>query len=407
MSPKLTVRSAAGTRDYLPEEMALRNRVKAVIEESFQIFGFLPLETPSLERLEVLTGKYGKEADRLIFQILKRGDELKKGMETGELSDLGLRYDLTVPLSRVIAMNKGKLVFPFKRYQIQPVWRAERQQRGRYREFVQCDADIVGTSSVSADAEIIALTDDILRRLGIPGYKIYINNRKLLQVLIEYCEVPADKFLDVCVSIDKKDKIGWDGVKSELEEKGYQKGIIDNIAERLNLSGKPSVFLDNLWPDLEKSDAGQEAITEMIQLAEDLDAYGVPEDKLIYQASIARGLDYYTGPIYETTVEEPKIGSITGGGRYDNLIGLFSGESIPATGTSIGIERIFDVIRELHLMEDTDESPVKALVTVFSEETRTECPDEIYLNTVRLKNLRTGQQDQLSLENLIEILSRD
>ncbi|HEX7342779.1 MAG TPA: ATP phosphoribosyltransferase regulatory subunit, partial [bacterium] len=201
MSPKITAHRAPGTRDFLPDEMALRERVRRVIEETFRLYGFQPLETPATERLEILTGKYGEEADRLIFKILKRGEELESGKASGDLADLGLRYDLTVPLARVVAMHRGELTYPFKRYQIQPVWRAERQQKGRYREFVQCDADIVGSSSVSADAEIIALTDDILQRLRIPGYRIHVNHRMLLQAIAKAAGVPDDRFLEMCVII--------------------------------------------------------------------------------------------------------------------------------------------------------------------------------------------------------------
>ncbi len=449
MVPKLTVRSAAGTRDFLPDDMARRNRLRGVIEESFRRFGFLTQETPSLERLEVLTGKYGGEADRLIFKVLKRGEELKRSLESGELADLGLRYDLTVPLARVIAQNRGKLVFPFKRYQIQPVWRAERQQKARYREFVQCDADIVGTASVTADAEIIALTDDILQRLGIPGYKIHVNHRLLLQVITAYCKIPEEKFLDVCVSIDKQDKIGWGGVREELSSKGYQTEIIETLISILQFSGKPSEVLESLDFNLQESPEGERAFKEMSQLFEDLIASGVPEDRLLFRLSLARGLDYYTGPIFETIVEEPKIGSITGGGRYDNLIGTFCGEKIPATGTTIGIERIFDVINELQLFGDSDEVPVQVLVAVFSAETRAESlkiaaelrnvgiscevffeakklgkqfayadkrkilyvvvagPDEIAQGEVTVKDMLTGEQQKVSREELLNILMKE
>jgi histidyl-tRNA synthetase len=352
MSAKLTVQNAAGTRDFLPDEIALRDRVLRIIEASFAVYGFQPLETPSIERLDVLSGKYGKEADRLIFKILKRGESLKAGMETGDLCDLGLRYDLTVPLARVVAMNRGQLMFPFKRYQIQPVWRAERPQKGRYREFIQCDADVVGTASVSADAEIIALTDDILQRLGIPGYRIHINHRMLLQAIIKRAGIPDERFFEACIIIDKLDKIGWDGVLGALRENDFSEDSISKLSSLLQSSGTPAEILKTIDPEIV-----------------DFGALGVPDERLSFDLYLARGLDYYTGPIYETLVEEPKIGSITGGGRYDGLIGVFSGETIPATGTTIGIERIIDVIKELNLFKEDTGGKISVLVAVFSQET--------------------------------------
>ncbi len=445
MSPKLNIRAAAGTRDFLPDEMALRNEVRLKIEESFKIYGFLPLETPSIERLDVLSGKYGKEADRLIFKILKRGAELETGIKSGELCDLGLRFDLTVPLARVVAVNRGKLVFPFKRYQIQPVWRAERQQKGRYREFVQCDADIVGTASVSADAEIIALTDDILKRLKIPSYKIYINHRRLLQAVAQTAGVPEERFCDACITIDKLDKIGWDGIKEELRKKDFGEEIVEQLLRLITISGEPADILKEIEGKVGELPDGQRAIGEMTQLFEDLKDLGVPEERLCFSLHLARGLDYYTGPIFETLIEEPRIGSITGGGRYDHLIGVFSGETIPATGTTIGIERIFDVMRELHLLEDKFEASTAVLVTVFSEEVKAESlkiaselrknnipsevfldptkklgkqfsyadrrripyviiigPDEISRGEVTLKILSTGEQKSVHRDKLIE-----
>jgi len=372
MSPKITVHRAPGTRDFLPEEMALRKRIITVIEETFQLYGFQPLETPSLERLEVLTGKYGEEADRLIFKILKRGEELESGKASGELADLGLRYDLTVPLARVVAMHRGELTFPFKRYQIQPVWRAERQQKGRYREFFQCDADIVGTSSPSADAEIIALTDDILQKLGIPGYRIHINHRLLLQALTVCAGIPNERFLEACIVIDKLEKVGWNGIRDELIEKQFDPGCVEKLIGYLLNSGEPQELLGKIAHWIADFADGEKAIRELRLLFADLAALNIAPERLSFSLHMARGLDYYTGPIFETLIEEPRIGSITGGGRYDNLIGVFSGESIPATGTTIGIERIFDVMRELNLFGEIPIASAQVLVALFSEETRAE-----------------------------------
>jgi len=458
MSPKITAHRAPGTRDFLPDEMALRERVRRVIEGTFQLYGFQPLETPATERLEILTGKYGEEADRLIFKILKRGEELsaamaspESGKASGELADLGLRYDLTVPLARVIAMHRGELTYPFKRYQIQPVWRAERQQKGRYREFVQCDADIVGTSSVSADAEIIALTDDILQRLAIPGYRIHINHRMLLQGLVEYCGAPKDRFVDVAVAVDKLDKIGWDGVSEELMRKNIGSGIMDKIRTTIDHSySTPQEFLDGLDADLQAQPSAKRGIEELNQIFKDLKACGISQSRLSLTLRLARGLDYYTGPIFETLIEEPKIGSITGGGRYDNLIGVFSGETIPATGTTIGIERIFDVMRELNLFGEVTAPSAQVLVAVFSEETRAESlkiaaelrragisaevyleppkklakqfayadkkripfvviagPDELSRGEVTVKRLSSGGQIHVSRDHLVEQIGKE
>ncbi|RJP78401.1 MAG: histidine--tRNA ligase [Candidatus Zixiibacteriota bacterium] len=370
MPPKITAHRAPGTRDFLPDEMALRRKVRRVIEEAFERYGFQPLETPAVERLDVLTGKYGEEADRLIFRILKRGDELEAGKASGELADLALRYDLTVPLARVVAMHRGELTYPFKRYQIQPVWRAERPQKGRYREFVQCDADIVGTASVTADAEIIALTHDILQRLGIPGFRIFINHRKLLQAVAQAAYVGDDRFLEMCLIIDKADKIGLAGVWQELEAKGFSGRQIDLLKGMLSAREEPSAALKHIAPYIDETDPGRVALEEMTRLFSDLEALGVPAERIALRLYLARGLDYYTGPIFETLVEEPRIGSVTGGGRYDTLIGMFSGESIPATGTTIGIERLFDVMRELQLFGESAEASARVLVTVFSEESR-------------------------------------
>ncbi|MCX6639792.1 MAG: histidine--tRNA ligase [bacterium] len=448
MATKISARSAAGTRDFLPEEMNLRQSVRRVIEETFALYGFQPLETPAIERLDVLTGKYGEEADRLIFKILKRGEDLKSGLESGELSDLALRYDLTVPLARVVANNRDKLVFPFKRYQIQPVWRAERPQKGRYREFYQCDADIVGTASVTADAEIIALSDDILQRLKIPSYRIQVNHRLLLQAIGIYSGVPQDRFIELCITIDKLDKIGSNGVITELKQKEFPQRVIEKtIGLILNPTSTSRDGLAYVRSYVDQIPEGIRAISEIESIFQQLENLGLSTDRIIFTPHLARGLDYYTGPIFETIIEEPRLGSITGGGRYDGLIGIFSGESIPATGTSIGIERIFDVIKALDLSVADSETKPRIIVAVFSEETRPEAlrivaqlrhagipaevyldearklgkqfsyadrkgirfviiagPDEISRGEVTLKDLVAGEQKTLASANLIETL---
>lgn len=446
---KISVHRAPGTRDFLPEEMALRRRVRRVIEDTFELYGFQPLETPATERLDVLTGKYGEEADRLIFKILKRGEELEAARAGGDLADLGLRYDLTVPLARVVAMNRGELPFPFKRYQIQPVWRAERQQKGRYREFVQCDVDIVGTTSISADAEIIALTDDVLQRLGIPGYRIHVNHRVMLHAIAEVAGVPDDRFLEMCIIIDKMDKIGSNGVLLELRERGFEEGSVNQLMAMIVQSGNPHEVLTGINQYVDQFPSGNRAVSELRELFDNLQNLGVPNERLSLTLNLARGLDYYTGPIFETLVETPRIGSITGGGRYDNLIGMFAGETIPAVGTSLGIERIFDVMRELKLFGETTEASAKALVAVFSPETEGESlkitaelrragipaevflesgkklgkqfayadrkhipyvivagPDEIAKNEVTLKHLASGEQAAVKRDQLVNTLKK-
>jgi histidyl-tRNA synthetase len=446
---KISVHRAPGTRDFLPEEMALRRYVRKVIEETFELYGFQPLETPAFERLDVLTGKYGEEADRLIFKIMKRGEELEAAKLSGDLADLGLRYDLTVPLARVVAMNRGELTFPFKRYQIQPVWRAERQQKGRYREFVQCDVDIVGTTSLAADAEIIALTDHVLHRLGIPGYRIHLNHRKLLQAIAQAASIPDERFLEMCVTIDKADKIGLNGVWEELANKGFITEQIVRLKEMLSAPHDPNVALQHIQPFLEKLESGQIALRETTAFLSHLQDMNVPRERVSLTLHLARGLDYYTGPIFETLVETPRIGSITGGGRYDNLIGMFCGEAIPAVGTSLGIERIIEVMRELKLFGEISEGSARVLVAVFSPETENEAlkiaaelrragvptevflesnkklgkqfayadkkripyvivagPDEISQGVVTLKNLQTGEQKVVDRAQIIEELNQ-
>ncbi len=332
----------SGTRDFLPERLIFRQKVIATIKEVFERYGFLPLETPAMERLDVLSGKYGEEADKLIFKILKRGDELKEAIAKGEeLTDMGLRYDLTVPLCRVVAMHQNEIDFPFRRYQIQPVWRAERAQKGRYREFYQCDADVVGQEAPLPDAELVALTHEVLSALGFSNFTIRVNHRQILSALADWAEIPEGKRPAFFSTLDKFDKIGADGVKKEMTEKGFSG---DSVKRVIGLVVENSLEL--FEQKLKNNDKAAKAAAEMKLLLEYLAQLGVPKESVSFELSLARGLDYYTGPIFETVSKDISIGSITGGGRYDSLVGLFTGKNMPATGTSFGLERIIDILSE-------------------------------------------------------------
>lgn len=357
MAGKIKPRLYKGTRDFLPQEMVKRNYVINLIKSIFEKFGFEPLETPSIELWETLSGKYGDEADRLTYRFTDRGDR-----------KVGLRYDLTVPLSRVIAIYP-QIPKPFKRYQIQPVWRADKPQKGRFREFYQCDVDIIGSSSVLADAEIIAITYEILKKLQFEEFIIRINSRKILAGITEVSATPIEKELDICRAIDKMDKVGLSGVKKELFNRGIKEKSISIILKILNIEGKNIKKLDELETFLNKNQNGLDGIKEIRDLLTYLSFFEIPEKNILFDLYLARGLDYYTGPIYETIVEKPRIGSITGGGRYDNLIGLFSGQPNPATGTTIGLERIITVMEELELFPENISTSVDVLVTVFDETT--------------------------------------
>ena len=344
-----------GMRDILPEQMIRRQYVIDVIRDVFEEFGFEPLQTPALELSEVLTGKYGPDAEKLIYQAGHAG-----GRE-----DLSLRYDLSVPLCRVVAMHP-QLPKPFKRYQIDPVWRAERPQKGRYRQFFQCDADTVGTESMLADAENVTLIYQVLTRLGFEQFKININDRKLITGIGQFAGVPDAQLGGLYRSIDKLDKIGLAGVRNELAENQIPEPVIEKLLPLLQIEGDPATVLNALSEQLSDSEVAREGITELEELNGYLTTLGVPDEFYRVNVSMVRGLEYYTGPIYETVVEEPKIGSITGGGRYDELIGSFSRQGYPATGTSFGIERIIDVMEEFDMFPAAvGKTVTQVLVTVF------------------------------------------
>lgn len=348
---------ARGMRDYLPEDVRRRQYVIGVIADVFQRYGFEPLETPAVENIETLLGKYGEEGDRLIFKILKRGE----GAETGR-ADLALRYDLTVPLARVVAEYRAKLPKFFKRYQIQPVWRADRPQKGRFREFYQCDVDAIGSKSMVVESELLAAASDIFRGLGFNDFRIVINHRKLLNAVLLYAGVPVEQHGAALVIMDKVDKIGVDGVKKEFAEEGLAGETADQLAAMLGTM-KDSSHLEQLSRVV--NDEGQLAIRELREVM-DLSEQTSARPHLELDGYLARGLSYYTGPIFEIRVPDLS-GSLGGGGRYDNLIGMFLNDEVPACGISLGLERILVVMAERSMFPSTlTKAPAGAMVAVWN-----------------------------------------
>ena len=358
MATFIKPRVPRGMQDILPEQMLRRHYVINTVQTVFEEFGFEPLQTPALELSEVLMGKYGPDAEKLIYQAGHSGGK----------ENISLRYDLSVPLCRVIAMYP-QLPKPFKRYQIDPVWRAERPQKGRYRQFYQCDADTVGSESMLADAENVSLIYHVLSRLGFKQFKINVNDRKLITGIGQFAGVPAERLGGLYRSIDKLDKIGLDGVREELRQNEIPEPVIAKLLTLLQIEGDAETVLDKLGEQLGDSEAAREGIVELTELIGYLTMLGVPEECYRVNVAMVRGLEYYTGPIYETLVEEPKIGSITGGGRYDELIGSFSKQSYPATGTSFGIERIIDVMEAFDMFPPSvGKTVTDVLVSVFDDE---------------------------------------
>ena len=358
---------ARGMRDFLPSDVRKREYVIGVIKEVYQSYGFEPLETPAVENIDTLMGKYGEEGNQLIFKILKRGEKLNAGGDEKDLSDLALRYDLTVPLARVVANNKNDLPKFFKRYQIQPVWRADRPARGRFREFYQCDVDAIGSGSMVIEAELISAVSDILKRLGFNDFTIRLNHREVLRDILDTAGVPDDKHTDALVAIDKFDKIGAEGVRAELESRG----VAENSAEMLLglLEQTRRIIEDG-------KDVNRTIVSNLINIVSnevltDLGhilkyAAGVP---IVIDPSLARGLSYYTGAIMEINVPD-LAGSLGGGGRYDGLIGMFGKDQIPACGFSLGLERILVVMEERGMFppEIAASSAADVLVTIWNED---------------------------------------
>ncbi len=365
-----TVQNARGTRDLLPAQMHGRLHVIGIIREAFASFGFEPLETPAFERIDTLMGKYGEEGEKLIFRILERGEGGREGK-----ADLALRYDLTVPLARVIAQNPA-IPMPFKRYQVQPVWRADRPQKGRFREFYQCDADIVGIDSRLADAECLAVAHEALSRLGFADFQIKVNHRKLLSAICAAAGA-ADRESEVLVAIDKLDKIGRDGVSKELADRAFPAEVIERLwtmlAEPGDLDAVEAAVGESARApaaELREVFAHVRSLVGDTSPLEELAALGRPPGagRVVFDATLARGLGYYTGPVFEAVILEGGVGSVSGGGRYDGLVGMFSGRQVPAVGVSLGLERLLVVMEERGMLP-TSGTRTKVLVTRFSPET--------------------------------------
>ncbi len=372
-----------GTRDFSSETVNKRDYIFNTIRSVFRLYAFEPLETPAMENLETLMGKYGEEGDKLIFKILNNGlshpskqetarvefEQVLEGRDRKMITERALRYDLTIPFARYVAMNHGKINFPFRRYQMQPVWRADRPQRGRYREFYQCDADIVGSHSLLNEVDLINLYADVFERLKVP-VTIKFNHRKILLALAEKCGQP-DRMMDITVSIDKIDKIGVDKVKEELAGKGMSDETISIIESYLSISGTTAEKLQQIKHLLEGSFAATPGIESIEYILSFFEGTGV-EKSLALDFTLARGLNYYTGCIFEVTANDVRMGSIGGGGRYDDLTGLFGVPGIPGVGISFGVDRIYDVMEELNLFpSDLQQNADVLFVNLGNEEART------------------------------------
>lgn len=366
-----------GTRDFGPEQMFKRNYIIDTIKDVFKKYGFMPLETPAMENLSVLTGKYGDEGDQLLFRVLNSGDFLSKVSEedlsqgfksvSSKVAEKGLKYDLTVPFARYVVMNQTNVTFPFKRYQIQPVWRADRPQKGRYREFYQCDADIVGSNSLVNEAELLAMVQEVYKKLSFEAYSISISNRKILEGIAEVCGA-KEEFSRFCVILDKLDKIGQDKVFTELEGIGLDQSGLKTLESILALTGHNSSKLDALSEIFGASEVGQNGINEVKETLDNLSLLGFLSDKISVDFTLARGLSYYTGMIYEVKPTSIQMGTITAGGRYDNLTGVFGLQGISGVGISFGIDRIYDTLEELSLFPISEAKYSKVLLVPFDEE---------------------------------------
>lgn len=365
-----------GTRDFGPQVVVKRNHIFATIRKTFEKFGYQPLETPAMENLSVLTGKYGDEGDQLIFKVLNSGDYLAKtspaDIDAGsksllrKISEKALRYDLTVPFARYVVMNRNEISFPFKRYQIQPVWRADRPQRGRYREFYQCDADVVGTRSLLCEAEIVLMIDEVLSNLGITDFTIKINHRGILAGIAEAIGQKGRES-EICVAIDKLDKIGLDGVQQELLGRGISQESIEALQPILDLEGDNDALLQALAAILEHSAEGQRGLQELSGVFRYLDNFHLNHAHVALDIALARGLSYYTGCIFEVKVNNATMGSISGGGRYDNLTGMFGLPDVSGVGFSFGVDRIYDVMEELNLFSTASQTITQLLIINFDE----------------------------------------
>ena len=403
-----------GTRDFSPIEMAKRNYIFNTIKEVFLLYGFQQIETPAMENLSTLMGKYGEEGDKLLFKMLNSGDYLKNApaemLEQHDyihlipkISEKGLRYDLTVPFARYVVMHRNDIQFPFKRYQIQPVWRADRPQKGRYREFYQCDADVVGSDSLMNEIELVGMIDEVFKRFGI-NVIIKINNRKVLSGIAEVIGTP-DKIVDITVAIDKIDKIGLENVNAELLEKGLSQNAVDALQPLLTLSGSNEEKLATLSTLLASSEVGMKGVEELRYVLTNSEAQQ-PKGVVELDVSLARGLNYYTGTIIEVKAKDVTIGSITGGGRYDNLTGVFGMPGTSGVGISFGADRIYDVLNTLELYPKDTLASTKVLFVNFGEKEGAQSlqyvmklrangiPAEIYPDSTKMKKQMSYANDK-------------
>lgn len=403
-----------GTRDFSPIEMAKRNYIFNTIKEVFLLYGFQQIETPAMENLSTLMGKYGEEGDKLLFKMLNSGDYLKNAPAEmlvqhdyihliPKISEKGLRYDLTVPFARYVVMHRNDIQFPFKRYQIQPVWRADRPQKGRYREFYQCDADVVGSDSLMNEIELVGMIDEVFKRFGI-NVIIKINNRKVLSGIAEVIGAP-DKIVDITVAIDKIDKIGLENVNAELLEKGLSQDAVDALQPLLTLSGSNEEKLATLSTLLASSEVGMKGVEELRYVLTNSEAQQ-PKGVVELDVSLARGLNYYTGTIIEVKAKDVTIGSISGGGRYDNLTGVFGMPGTSGVGISFGADRIYDVLNTLELYPKDTLASTKVLFVNFGEKEGAQSlqyvmklrangiPAEIYPDSTKMKKQMSYANDK-------------
>ena len=445
-----------GTRDFLPQNVLKRNYIFNTIKSIFELNGFSPIETPSFELNKTLLGKYGEEGDRLIFRIMNSGEKVKKadtealqnnelGKFVSSLSEKSLRYDLTVPFARFVVQHQNDLPFPFKRYQIQPVWRADRPQHGRYQEFYQCDADVIGSKSLWHEINLLQIIDKGLSKLNIPSFTIHLNNRKILSGIAEICD-QQENIIDITQALDKLDKIGEEGVVKEFEKRNIPTDAINLIKPLFQLSGSNEDKLSVLKSFLEKSKVGLKGIDEMEFIIQKIKLLGLNKAKLNINVTLARGLNYYTGSIIEVTADDIKMGSICGGGRYDDLTGLFGLKDMSGVGISFGADRIYDILETLGLFPKELSKGVKVLFVNMGEketeqamvlanqlkENGISCEvyadhvklakqmkyanklnvefvavmgdNELINKTVQLKNMTTGEQDEFSWNELSNAL---
>ena len=416
-----------GTRDFGPIQMYRREYLFSTIKSVFKKYGFMPLETPAMENLNVLTGKYGDEGDQLLFKVLNSGDFLNKTTSedyeagsksiTSKISEKGLKYDLTVPFARYVAMNRNDVAFPFKRYQIQPVWRADRPQKGRYREFYQCDADIVGTDSLICEAELLAIVEEVFEKLNFEDYQVSLSSRKILEGIAEACGA-SDEFSRFCTILDKLDKIGLDKVKEELSGIGVSDKGLTTLTTILAIAGNNDQVLKRLSDQLGNTQVGLEGIRETQETLDHLSNLGKAAKKVKVDLTLARGLSYYTGMIYEVKPTSISMGTITAGGRYDNLTGVFGLDGVSGVGISFGIDRIYDTLNELDLFPTDNTQATKILLTNFDDIAQAhaltilgklrekDIPSEIYPESAKLKKQMT-YADKKSIPYVLMIGSRE